>query len=415
MSLSACSCAKISETCRNCSVPSRTSVLCSPGGRRVRGVSAGTQGGGRRDRRIRTCDHLQEASLGVLQAVSGREDPGGPVEHSSADASAFILQQHLRDKLHMRTWRGPRTSVTQPLGTRTQSSCQNAVLVLLTELTAESTEAGQAVAGVGRALRGAAAAVQTRRGQAEVWACQRTTQGHIVAHLQLLQPARVVPPGPDQDDVGSIRIQEDFHTEKEARPAAGEAEDEAHHARQEPGLLVARHQRTAAVAFAGVPAAGPQPGAEHVLGDVEAGVKAAVLQRNPRQRQPLEDFGGGTEQRQAAPTGHSGLADGRQRSAEGAVPRREADGDHVGAQLDGALQLQQGQPWWISTLTTRRFCSVCSSLLRSCSPSRGRNTRVEFEKTDCMETKKRKRKEKVKAGFLPTVTLRKDAFFLQTQ
>lgn len=29
-----------------------------------------------------------------------------------------------------------------------------------------------------------------------------------VPHLQLLQPARVVPPGPDLDDVGPVRVQE---------------------------------------------------------------------------------------------------------------------------------------------------------------------------------------------------------------
>lgn len=55
----------------------------------------------------------------------------------------------------------------------------------------------------------------------------------------------------------------------------------AHHTRQEPCFLVARHQRAAAVAFAGVLAAALTPGAEHVPGDVELCVEAALLQGDP--------------------------------------------------------------------------------------------------------------------------------------
>lgn len=123
----------------------------------------------------------------------------------------------------------------------------------------------------------------------------------------------------------------------------GAALPPAHHARQEPGLLVARHQGAATVALAGVLPSGPVPGADHVLGDVEPGVEATLLQRNPRQHQPLEEPGGGAELRQAAPTRHGGVADGCQCPDDGAVPGGKANGHHVETQLHRAVQLQQGQ------------------------------------------------------------------------
>lgn len=123
----------------------------------------------------------------------------------------------------------------------------------------------------------------------------------------------------------------------------GAALPPAHHTRQEPGLPVLRHQRAAAVAFAGVLPAPPVPRAEHVLGDVELGVEAALLQRHPGQHQPLQVAGDGAGLHQAAPSGHGGLADVVQRPGEGAVPSREADGNDVEAQFDRAVQLQQGQ------------------------------------------------------------------------
>lgn len=58
---------------------------------------------------------------------------------------------------------------------------------------------------------------------------------------------------------------------------SGAALPPAHHARQEPGLLVARRQRAAAVALARVLAAASPPSAEHVLGDVELRVEAALV------------------------------------------------------------------------------------------------------------------------------------------
>ena len=36
-----------------------------------------------------------------------------------------------------------------------------------------------------------------------------------ISHLQLLQPARVIPPGPDQDAMSSVWIQKHFQTKKE--------------------------------------------------------------------------------------------------------------------------------------------------------------------------------------------------------
>lgn len=117
----------------------------------------------------------------------------------------------------------------------------------------------------------------------------------------------------------------------------------AHHTRQEPGFLVARHQRSAAVTLAGVLAAGLKTGAEHVPGDVELGVEATLLQRDPRQNQPLEDSGLNTVSGQAAPTGHGGLTDGRQSSDEGAVLGGKADGNHKQAEFDGAVELQHGE------------------------------------------------------------------------
>lgn len=38
-----------------------------------------------------------------------------------------------------------------------------------------------------------------------------------ISHLQLLQPARVVPPSPDQDAMSLIWIQKDYQTEEEGR------------------------------------------------------------------------------------------------------------------------------------------------------------------------------------------------------
>lgn len=58
---------------------------------------------------------------------------------------------------------------------------------------------------------------------------------------------------------------------------SGAALPPAHHTRQEPGFFVALHQRAAAVALARVLAAASPPSTEHVLGDVELRVEAALV------------------------------------------------------------------------------------------------------------------------------------------
>ena len=123
----------------------------------------------------------------------------------------------------------------------------------------------------------------------------------------------------------------------------GAALPPAYHAHQEPGFLVKRHQRTAAVTVAGVMASGPVPGAEHVPGDVKLGVEAALLERDPRQHQSLEETGDGASLRHAATTGHGGVADGCHHPHEGAVPGRKANGHHKVAQFQWGGKLHQGQ------------------------------------------------------------------------
>lgn len=127
-----------------------------------------------------------------------------------------------------------------------------------------------------------------------------------------------------------------------------------HHARQEPGFLVARHQRSTAVPFTGILSPAFQPGTEHVPGDVELRVETTLLQRDSGQHQPLEDCGWGAKPRHAAPTGHSGMTDGGQCSGEGAVLRRKTNGDHEESQLDRAVQLQHGQVFVIAGLVVAR-------------------------------------------------------------
>lgn len=111
----------------------------------------------------------------------------------------------------------------------------------------------------------------------------------------------------------------------------GAALTPAHHACQEPGFLVARDQRAATVTLAGVLPTGPQPSTEHVPGDVELGVAAALLQWDPRQLQALQEASRGARLSQKAPATHSGEADGCQGPAERAVLSWEADGDYKGA------------------------------------------------------------------------------------
>lgn len=117
----------------------------------------------------------------------------------------------------------------------------------------------------------------------------------------------------------------------------------AHHAGQEPGFLVARDQGAPAVALAGIAAAGLQPGTQHVPGDVELAVESALLQGDPWQHQALKDGGWRTIARQAAPTGYRRVAHVRQRSADAAVLRREANGNHIEPQFYRAMKLQHGQ------------------------------------------------------------------------
>lgn len=112
----------------------------------------------------------------------------------------------------------------------------------------------------------------------------------------------------------------------------------AHYAHQEPGFLVACHQRAAAVTFAGVLASALQPSTEHVPGDVKLRVEAALLQRNPRYHQTLKDRGWGTETWQAAPTRYGGVTDCSQCSAEGAVLGRKTNGHHVCPQFQWTME-----------------------------------------------------------------------------
>lgn len=72
-------------------------------------------------------------------------------------------------------------------------------------------------------------------------------------------------------------------------------------------------------------------------------MQAALLQRDSRQHQALEDVGGGTVLPQPTPTGHSGMSNSRQRPDEGAVLGGKTDGDHIESKFDGAVKLQQRQ------------------------------------------------------------------------
>lgn len=117
----------------------------------------------------------------------------------------------------------------------------------------------------------------------------------------------------------------------------------AHHTCKEPGFLVACHQWAPAVTLASILATTLEASTYHVLGDVEPGVEAALLHRDPRQLQTLQVSWGRAKLCQTTPTRHSRVADACQRPGEGAIAGRKADGHDVAAQFYWAVKFQQSQ------------------------------------------------------------------------